>query len=323
MDAPELTRKEIEQLAWELISRFLLTLKDSSGDLVVADLHPGGGTYDCLSLISAMPNPKPIILLNRKGTSARVRGKNINGIWEYARKSGPTACANFILEEANEERTSITTAKRRLQARISKGIANWVKQNDAESPLAVCAWQDDPFYVGPKQSLLNAFRIPKSWTEIDPPYKGSDWSAWIYILQSEKELTAAINFANGEVISCDGTPWIEWSAFLPEEKVVPKKKKEQRVVSLPPQEINPEGLRLFRTVGKFDGYKELGKELEVIAAELSDNWNSGTPLPNDLTKLKGALFFESRRAHFMDGYPSESDLPYLRELVRLIKNLEN
>lgn len=323
MAEEEISQKEIESLAWAMISRFLLTLDCPNGPLVVADLHPGGGTYDCLSLIETSPNPKPILLLNRNGTSARVNGKNVSGVWRYAQESGVRKTVDFILSEVDEQRATAITSQRSLQARICLGISSWIKKSTENSSRAVCAWRDDTYYVGQYKSLLGDFVIPKAWSDLDAPYVGSDWSAWIYILCSDTNLTAAVNLSNGEAIVRDGTSWREWDQFLPKAKPVAKRQNPKKFISLPPQEFNSESLELFRTIGKFDGYKVFGKDLGKIATEIADNWHSGIPLPEDLIKLRGALFFESRRAHFTDGYPDKSDLPYLREIVRHIQHLEN
>jgi hypothetical protein len=63
----------------------------------IGDLHPGGGQYDCLSLISKAP--ASILMLNRHGTSASSRNKSVDGIWDRAKKKGHRDTALDILNQ--------------------------------------------------------------------------------------------------------------------------------------------------------------------------------------------------------------------------------
>jgi len=77
----------------------------------------------------------------------------------------------------------------------------------------------------------------------------------------------------------------------------------------------------FKLANEFDGYAAYPNNLGEIANEACNVWNESKALPDDLTLLRSCLFYESRRARFVWGYPSESDMGYLDALVEKIKNL--
>jgi hypothetical protein len=60
-----LTPNQIEYLSWRVMAQILERI---DGELFIADLHPGGGQYDCLSLVTSAP--EIVLMLNRNGTSA-------------------------------------------------------------------------------------------------------------------------------------------------------------------------------------------------------------------------------------------------------------
>ncbi len=71
-----------ELLSW-MITAHLLRLVEPN--LRVFVTHPGGGQYDCLTLVS--PEGEQLVLLNRNGSSALVAGEVIEDIWSLAMHS--------------------------------------------------------------------------------------------------------------------------------------------------------------------------------------------------------------------------------------------
>ena len=59
MTDQELTPNQIEYLSWKVMAGILERI---DGELFLADLHPGGGQYDCLSLVSS--DPEIVLMLN-------------------------------------------------------------------------------------------------------------------------------------------------------------------------------------------------------------------------------------------------------------------
>lgn len=77
----------------------------------------------------------------------------------------------------------------------------------------------------------------------------------------------------------------------------------------------------FEFAYEFNGYSVYPKNLGGIANEVCKVWNETMILPDDLKLLRSCLFYESRRARFVWGYPSESDMGYLDALVDKIKRI--
>jgi hypothetical protein len=128
----------------------------------------------------------------------------------------------------------------------------------------------------------------------------------------------------GEAINPDGNPWLEWKAPMPPlRRIVPTDKNidgsPKTITYLPYIEPHPDGVAAFKKVGNFDGYKVLGEELVHIASAIAEEWNTNRTLPTDLDQLKGTLFYLSRMSRFVDGYPSEDDVPFLQALVAAIE----
>lgn len=91
------------------------------------------------------------------------------------------------------------------------------------------------------------------------------------------------------------------------------------VINYPPTPERFHAINIF--AHEFDGYAAYGDELGKIANEMVAQWHVDTSLPEDLVLLRSCLFFEARRAHFIDGYPGEADMAYLDALVAEINAL--
>ena len=90
----ELTPNEIEYLSWGVMAEILERI---DGDVVIADLQPGGGQYDCLSLVTS--SPEILLMLNRNGTSASSGDEIVHHIWERAAINDEQEAALYILSE--------------------------------------------------------------------------------------------------------------------------------------------------------------------------------------------------------------------------------
>jgi hypothetical protein len=320
----ELTPNQIEYLSWKVMAGILERI---DGELFLADLHPGGGQYDCLSLVSSAP--EIVLMLNRNGTSASSSRNAINGIWERAALQDTDEAALFILSELEMHVDESAAQRNKKLIETCNRIAYWVRSRSKGLGSAQCCWFDGNYDVGPANSLLSQVKIPESWKALEAPYRGSDWSALIYAmtLPNEKtgdEVIGLVNMKTGEAINPDGNPWLEWKAPMPPlRRIVPTDKNidgsPKTITYLPYIEPHPDGVAAFKKVGNFDGYKVLGEELVHIASAIAEEWNTNRTLPTDLDQLKGTLFYLSRMSRFVDGYPSEDDVPFLQALVAAIE----
>ena len=86
------------------------------------------------------------------------------------------------------------------------------------------------------------------------------------------------------------------------------------MISVPANYHSDELSNILDLSSKFDGYEVHEDNLATLANKVMGEWSESKSLPNDLTLIKACLFFEGRRGRFVDGYPDESDMPYLRAL---------
>lgn len=312
---PKLNENQIEFLAWSLMAELLSLVKE---EVVVGDLHPGDGQYDCLSLIAR--NPNPFLMLNRNGTSAISGDVIVEDIWLRAARLGTRETALHIISAAAIEIDETIRNSRKEIIETCKRIAFWVRTKSEKNGRAICCWVDGVYGAGPDGTLMSQVKIPKSWQLLDPPYSSSDWSAWIYALTIEEKVIGLVNMLTGEAINPDGSIWQEFAAKRP---VLPKLFPSNAWhVSLPDIEINPIAKDYFKKISNFNGYEILGEELIPIANAIAEEWTSSGAITGELEQIKGALFVAWRTSHFTDGYPSDSDLDFIKALSDAIDAAE-
>ena len=71
----------------------------------------------------------------------------------------------------------------------------------------------------------------------------------------------------------------------------------------------------------FDHRKLDWEKTMTNAHNLEKEWNETGTLPNDLPFLRTCLLVQARMHRFIEGYPSELDMPYLDALVEKICSL--
>jgi hypothetical protein len=306
----ELTPNEIEYLSWKLMSRALEFL---DLDLHLADLHPGGGQYDCLSLITK--DSQIFLMLNRNGTSAASNDGIVHDIWENASKNGARSTIMDTFTELDIDMYDVLKENAALIL-TCKRMVRWIRYQSSKKGSAICCWIDDSYFVGPSKNLLSQVMIPGSWTTQDPPRESTDWSAWLYALTIDEKVIGLVNMKTGDAVNPDGTPMAQWY----EEKFPVAAKKIKKVepflqpIEMPTEEV----LKIFRKVSTFNGYNVFGDELASVATSVAEIWSNTGELPEDIEKIKGALFFEFRRTHHTGQYPEGNDLLYVQALGQAI-----
>jgi hypothetical protein len=320
----QLTPNQIECLSWGVMAEILERI---DGDVVIADLQPGGGQYDCLSLVTS--SPEILLMLNRNGTSAKSGDEIVHDIWERAAINDEQEAALYILSELGLYVDEDAEEKNKELIKTCKRIAYWVRSRSKGLGKAQCCWLDGNYGVGPANSLLSQVKIPDSWKSLDAPYNGSDWSALIYAMtlpdeKTDYKVVGLVNMKTGEAINPDGRPWLEWSKPIPPmRRIVPTDKTiggaPKTVIQLPNIEPHPDGIAAFRKIANFDGYKVLGEDLAPIANAIIEQWYEDKTLPTDKDQLKGTLFYLWRQSRFIDGFPDDDDIPFLQALVAAIE----
>lgn len=69
----------------------------------------------------------------------------------------------------------------------------------------------------------------------------------------------------------------------------------------------------------FDGYAALGKSCGDLANDVRRRWDAARELPDDLSQLRGCLFFEQRRFRHFDSSPTGEDRTYIGALLDAIR----
>lgn len=309
MSELELTQNQREYLAWKIMASALGFIDQ---EVILADLHPGGGQYDCLSLISI--ESEIILMLNREGSSAASNTGHVENIWNEAITHGIRSTTMDILTELDifmydENDKNIDNSD---QVLTCKRMARWVQFQSEKKGKPTCCWIDDTYYVGPATSHLEQVEIPPSWKAQSPPYKSTDWSAWLFSLTIDEKVVGMINMKTGEAINPDGTQMQDWykKSFPIAKKITQK----PNVITFPNNVPSDEVLSIFRKVHSFNGYAVFGDGLSRIADSVAEKWHKSGVLPDDVEQIKGALFFEFRRAHHSGDYPEGNDLRYVRAL---------
>ena len=320
----QLTPNQIEYLSWGVMAEILERI---DGDVVIADLQPGGGQYDCLSLVTS--SPEILLMLNRNGTSAKSGDEIVHDIWERAAINDEQEAALYILSELGLYVDEDAEEKNKELIKTCKRIAYWVRSRSKGLGKAQCCWLDGNYGVGPANNLLSQVKIPDSWKALRAPYKGSDWSALIYAMtlpdeKTDYKVVGLVNMKTGEAINPDGSPWIEWNKPIPPmRRIVPTDKTiggvTKTAIQLPNIEPHPDGIAAFRKIANFDGYKVLGEDLAPIANAIIEQWYEDKTLPTDKDQLKGTLFYLWRQSRFIDGFPDDDDIPFLQALVAAIE----
>jgi len=93
-----------------------------------------------------------------------------------------------------------------------------------------------------------------------------------------------------------------------------------KVFSLPISDTPPRFTEYFEFAHQFNGERiEDWEKTREIAREIEKTWWETGSLPEELSLLRAVLLIQVRYARFVEGYPSEADMPYLDALVATIK----
>lgn len=96
--------------------------------------------------------------------------------------------------------------------------------------------------------------------------------------------------------------------------IAKKPSQKPKIITFPNNVPSDEVLSIFRKIHSFNGYAVFGDHLAQIADSVAEKWRKSGVLPDDVEQVKGALFFEFRRAHHSGDYPEGNDLRYVRAL---------
>lgn len=203
MNRIELGPRSKEVLSWMVISE---VLRQSSLDLDIAVLHPGGGQYDTLSLVSF--DGHPLVHINRNGANALAGDELVENIFETAAKS-PTKAAERILKALKAKPFSGHSANSRTRIEASVRIANCLAFYLSAGAKCEWGWFDSPYGIGPN-SAVQAFNLPDSWTRGKGLFNDTSWESAIFLIIKNESPFAAINMTTGEFINSKGEKFADF-----------------------------------------------------------------------------------------------------------------
>jgi hypothetical protein len=196
-----------EVLSWLIIAH---VLQISNGDFGVAVLHPGGGQYDTLTLISN--GNDQLVHINRNGVSTSVAEHSLVGIWALAVKS-PREVARLIVQIGEPEFDGKTYFDNSDRIAGINLIANFLNKNLKEERGVIWGWSDDQDFSGPNLDVVGRFNIPEKWKLVTPAISETSWHSELYFLVLKGEPVAAVNISLGEAVDVEGKHWIAGPQF--------------------------------------------------------------------------------------------------------------
>lgn len=203
MASMELEFRAKAYLSWTIA---IVLVANIDEDVFVAELHPGDGQYDCLTLINRDSNS--LVLINRNGKSVSVNDVSISGVFGRAAVD-PYEAGMYVLSRSEFPVKLDVPQERVTTLQAMTNIANWLNLNIGKNSEAICAWFDGNYGAGPS-AKLDRFKVPADWQSQEPPYPGSGWQGWLWILQIDDEPIALVNLQSGEAFAPDGTEWKSW-----------------------------------------------------------------------------------------------------------------
>jgi len=206
---PDSANRNLSETAKELLSWMIAAyvLLGSDEDLRVIQTHPGGGMYDCLTIIDdgdGMP-----LMMNRAGQSAEIDNRSIQDFWAKSAKQGPMRMAGRIGKACSHERGAEHVPS--LTALSVLNIANWLNSYQSLPRTAVSAYMDTSGgESSPNTEILSHFPVPQTWLDQEPPNPNSDPTAWLFALVEGEEPRVLVNTRTGAAISVSGAQWNGW-----------------------------------------------------------------------------------------------------------------
>jgi len=197
MNRTELGPKSKEVLSWMIISE---VLRQSALDLDIAVLHPGGGQYDTLSLVTFEGNS--VVHVNRNGVNALANDTLVESIFDTAAKS-PAKAAEQIVRAINDKGEKSFSASKRNRIEVCVKIANFLAFYMHGGAHCEWAWTDSQYGVGPN-SELSKFEIPDAWKKQKGLFTETTWESGVYLLMMDEKPYAAVNMVTGEFVDAKG-----------------------------------------------------------------------------------------------------------------------
>jgi len=205
MENRELGWHSKEALSWMVIAE---VLKIAAGPLRIGVLHPGGGQYDSLCLIT--PTGDSVLQLNRNGVNALAGDELVEHIWETA-VNNPRLAALRIMDEGDLPAELEPTEGHKNLSLMATNIANYLTLNLSAGTSVEWGWFDSTYGSG-RSPVVDSFKIPEEWKIAKPAFPGTEWQSNIFIILKAGTAVAAVNAETMEAVNPAGESWSAWPA---------------------------------------------------------------------------------------------------------------
>ena len=92
--------------------------------------------------------------------------------------------------------------------------------------------------------------------------------------------------------------------------------------TLPPQESPERFSEIFQFAHEFDSdLIKNWEESKALGKQVHADWISDGTFPNNLDLIRAVLLIQVRIGKFVEGFPSDEEMPYLLALTSKIKEL--
>ena len=192
--------KTKQALSWMVITEIYKLIQENC---TIAELHPGGGLYNTLSLVGK----HPLVQLNRNGSSALIEGAElISDFWPRALHD-PREAALFLLSESSIAiEPDLPQGKNSVVESMMK-LSNALWEFKYLDIALVWGWADWPESFE-ASGVTDNLPLPEHWKEYPGTYMDSDWRSQVWVLTLEGEPQFAFNMFTGEIVKLKGSSQI-------------------------------------------------------------------------------------------------------------------
>lgn len=195
----DVSHREKVRLSWALLARIASQVDT---EVVPAVLHPGGGQYDCLSLMDV--DGRPLVMMNRNGESTELSGKQFKGTWAKATKD-TSQTALKIVKKSGLPVSIPSETPNRVVAAAAQLIEFHLEDDHADVQWM---WFDGEDESGPNDYAIRNFDVPPHWSSFFPPSREFGWQAWLWMISYDGRPSSLINVSSGEVVYADQPSYV-------------------------------------------------------------------------------------------------------------------
>jgi hypothetical protein len=186
-----LGRSTKEALSWILFAEINSIVEEQFS---LAELHPSGGLYDCLSFISE--TKQVAAMANRDGNSLLWGEELLSDIWNRTMLD-PHEAAMYVLSEVDVFVDPDGKPFRKPVTDCMMAIGNTLWFYRGRGVRMEWGWNDYQDSFGPNFED-GQYGLPDTWKTQDSAVPNADWRSWIWFLSFEGVFEYAFNLQNGE-----------------------------------------------------------------------------------------------------------------------------